>query len=187
MIAGFIGSIIILLIVVVSSKIINIPATFENARLAGGTTNPIFPFMLSFITFVATLVTQLIHTKLLAMIDGEKYTSNAEIYGQIGIFSIILYLCLTPIYIYLGMQNYDNIFIIFIAHVLLFGFGSSLILELLNNYRYILIGFYGNFIALCISSSIILLLFYSLSTGRAKLIVMLIIIPLALTLMTLVR
>lgn len=186
-ISGFLGSIIILLIVFSTSKFIDIAGTFQSANLAGGTTNPMFPFVLSIITFVATLITVLVWTKLLTMTDSEKYKSQGEIYGQIGFFAILLYLCFTPIYIYTGIQNYENILTVFIAHVLLFSFGSSLIIELLNNYRYVLIGLYWNFIALCAASSITLLLFYSMSTGQAKLIIMLIIIPLILTTMSLIK
>jgi len=146
-----------------------------------------FPFVLSLVTFVATLITSMVSTKLLTMTDGEKYKSQWEIYGQIWIFSIILYLCFTPIYIYTGLLNYENILVVFIAHVLLFTFGSALIVELLNNYRYVLIGLYGNFIALCAASSITLVLFYSMSTGQAKLIIMLVIIPLVLTIMSMIK
>ena len=187
MIAWLIGSSIILLIVLVSSSIINIPGTFAQASLAGGTTNPIFPFILSFITFVALLVTTFITAKFLNLTDPNKYSSNPEIYGQIGIFWILLYLCLTPIYIYTGLQSYDSIMIIFIVHVLLFAFWAWLLLELLNNYRYILIWLYGNFIALCFSSALSFLIFYSFSSSQAKLIALLGIVPLIYTLITAIR
>lgn len=186
-IAGFIGSVIILLIVFISSSFLNIPGTFESARLAGGTTNPMFPFILSFITAIAMIITTLLAAKLLTMTDGDKYQSRAEIYWQIGFFHIIIYLCFAPIYIYTGLQSYDTIMVIFIAHVLLSSFGCFLLLELMNSYRYVLIGLYGNFIALCISSSLMFLMFYSLSTGRAKLYILLLIIPLTITLMTFLR
>ncbi len=186
-IAGFIGSSIILLIVFASSSFLNIPGTFENARLAWGSTNPIFPFILSFITAISMTITSLLAAKLLCMTDGEKYQSRTEIYGQIGFFHIIMYLCFAPIYIYTWLQSYDTIMPIFIAHVLLSSFGCFLLLELMNSYRYVLIGLYGNFIALCISSSVMLLLFSSLSTGKAKLYILLVIIPLTLALMTFLR
>lgn len=187
MIAGFIGSIVVILIVFLSSSIINIPNTMAQASLAGWTTNPIFPFILSFITFISLLITTFISAKVLTMTDGEKYKSSSEIYGQIGIFWIILYICLTPIYIYTWLQSYDNIMIIFIIHVLLFAFWASLLLEVLNNYRYILLGLYGNFIALSISGSLSFLLFYSLSSSKAKLMILLVMIPLIYTLITLLR
>jgi len=147
-IAWFIWSIIILLIVVSISSVISVPETFKNARLAGGVTNPMFPFILSFITFIAVMVTSLISAKLLQMTDGEKYKARTEIYGQIGFLWILMYICLTPIYIYIWVQDYDYIMIVFIIHVLSFSFWSSLILELLNSYRYVLIWLYGNFLAL---------------------------------------
>jgi len=186
-IAWFIGSIIILLIIVSISSIISVPETFKNARLAGWVTNPMFPFILSFITFVAVIVTSLISAKLLQMTDGEKYKPRSEIYGQIGFLWILMYICLTPIYIYMWVQNYDYIMIVFIIHVLMFSFGSSLILELLNSYRYVLIWLYWNFLALFVSASITTLIFNSVWNGQAKLLILLLIIPIVFTLMTFIK
>jgi hypothetical protein len=48
----------------------------------------------------------------------------------------------------------------------------------MNNYRYVLIGFYGSFIGLFITGTITLLIFSQFSTGFAKLISLLILLPL---------
>ena len=177
LIAGFIGSIMILIIVFVISSMISIPETFEQSRL-GITTNPMFPFILSFITFVATMVTLIISAIFWHMIDPERYSGNRTSYGQLGFFGILTYICITPIYIYTGLINYDNIMIVFIIHCMVLTFWSSLLLEILNNYRYVLTWFYGSFIGLFFTSILVVSMFSSMDSGYARLISLLVILPL---------
>ena len=176
LIAGFIGSTIILLIVFMISSMIHIPSTFEESRL-GVTTNPMFPFILSFITFVATMVTLIVSAVFAHMIDPNRYSWNRISYGQLGFFGILTYMCITPIYIYTWLMDYDNIMIIFIIHCMVLTFGSSLLLEILNNYRYVLTWFYGSFIALFFTSILVVTMFSSMESWYAKLISLLVILP----------
>jgi len=73
------------------------------------------------------------------MINPERYKRNLIIFGQISLFGILTYVFFTPIYIYLGIKSYENILYIFIVHTLIVTFGTSIILEIMNNYRHILI------------------------------------------------
>jgi hypothetical protein len=50
--------------------------------------------------------------------------------------------------------------------------------ELLNKYRYILIGFYGSFIALFITTFLTVFIFNSVESGNAKLILLTVLFPL---------
>jgi len=177
MIAGFIGSIIILIIVFATSSIMSIPGQFEQSQLSGATSG-IFPFVLSFITFIATLITLILTSVLLHMTSPERYKKNTASYAQLWFFGILTYLLMTPVYIYTGLISYDNIMIIFMIHCVVLAFGSSLILELLNNYRYILTWFYGSFIGLFFTSIIIILLFSAFESWYAKLLSMLLMLPL---------
>ncbi len=178
MIAWFIWSILILIIVFATSSIVSIPGTFNQARLDGWSSNPMFPFILSFITFIATTVSLFLSAILLHMTDGERYKKNRVIYGQLAFFGVLTYLLITPIYIYTGLLNYDNIMIVFILHSIILTFWSSLLLEILNNYRYVLTGFYGSFIALFFTSIFVIMLFSSMESGYAKLLSLLIMLPL---------
>jgi len=187
LIAGFIGSIIILIIVFATSSIVSIPETFDNARLDGGSDNAMFPFILSFITFFTTMVSFFISTVILHMTDPTRYKKSTVAHWQIGLFGIITYLCITPIYIYIGLINYDFIMVIFIIHCLILALGNSLILEILNNYRYVLVWVYGSFIGLFFTSIFATVIFTSIESGRAKLLSMLIILPLVSMSMTLFK
>jgi len=184
LIAGFIWSIIILIIVFATSSLISIPNTFDAARLDGWSNNPMFPFVLSFITFFTTMISFFIGATILHMTDPTRYKNSTTAYGQIWIFGIITYLFFTPIYIYTGLINYDYIMIVFIIHCITLSLWNSLILELINNYRYILVWFYGSFIWVFFTSILTIIIFSSVEGGRAKLLSLLIILPLVNTSLT---
>ena len=137
-----------------------------------------FPFILSFITFVATTVTLMLSAALLHMTDPERYTWSRVGYAQLWFFGILTYICITPIYISMWMMSYDNIMIVFIIHCIILTFGSTLLLELLNNYRYILTGFYWCFIGLFFTSIFVVSIFTSMGSWYARLISLLIMLPL---------
>jgi hypothetical protein len=65
---------------------------------------------------------------------------------------------------------------VFLAHTLLVIFWTSLILELLNNYRHILIWLYWSFIWLFVSLTITTIIFTSLETGTARLVSLLLLL-----------
>jgi len=176
LIAWLIASVIILIIVFGSSSIISIPGTFEQARLGLGT-NGMFPFILSFITFIATTIMILLTYKLFQMIHSERYKRSLITYGQISFFWILTYIFFTPIYIFTGIQSYDNIMLVFILHATILSFGTSIIIEVLSNYRYILTWIYGSFVGVFITGIITMSIFSSFSSGYAKLISLLVLLP----------
>jgi hypothetical protein len=96
---------------------------------------------------------------------------------QIAFFWILTYIFITPLYIFTWLENYDNIMIVFILHCILLSFGTSIILEILNNYRYILTSIYWSFIWLFLTISISVFIFYSMQSWSAKLISLLVILP----------
>lgn len=177
LIAGIIGSIIILVVTFLVSHVISIPGTFEQAR-AGIQTSSIFPILLSVITLIWTTTTVILTYVITHLIEPERYKKNIVILWQIIFFSFLSYFLITPVYIYAWMQDYDNIMIVFLLHTIVVTFGTSIILEILNNYRYILTGVYGSFVGLFISIILTVWVFSSFSGGLAKLISLILLLPL---------
>ena len=66
---------------------------------------------------------------------------------------------------------------IFLVHTLIVIFWTSIILELLNNYRHILIWVYGSFVWLFISMIITVMIFTSFTSWSAKLISLVVLLP----------
>ena len=162
LIAWIIWSIVIVVITFFIWNIIDIPWTFEQAK-AWTKTSSIFPLFLSIITLIWTSISTFLTYYLLNMTSPEKYKRNVIILGQIAFFSILIYFFITPVYIYTGLQSYENIMLVFLAHILILAFWTSIILELLNNYRYVLMGVYWSFVWLFFSMIMTIFIFSSFS------------------------
>lgn len=177
-ISGIVGSVLLLFIVFAFSGLIDVPETFKTASMWMGWNSSLFPFVLSFITFLVSILVTIITYNFLAIIDGEKYKKSLIHFWQISFFAIIIYIIFAPIYVYVGIHNYNSILYVFILHILLLTFGEILILELLNNYRYILVGLYASFFGLGVSAILVVFIFSLFSDGYAKLLSLLLILPL---------
>ncbi len=175
-ISWVIWSVLLLFIIFVFSGIIDIPWNFKNPSM--GWNNPLFPFVLSFITFIVSVIVSIITYYFLAIIDSERYKKTIIHFSQISFFAIIIYIIFAPIYVYVWMNDYNNIMVVFILHILLLTFWEMLILELLNNYRYILLWFYASFFGLWISAILTILIFSFFSEWYAKLLSLLLLLPL---------
>lgn len=176
LLAWLVWSIIIIIISFVLSDSMNIVSTFEKAKVWIKTSS-IFPLVLSIITLFWTTVTSFLSYKIITLTSPENYKNNIVILWQIAFFQILTYIFLTPIYIYTWLISYDNIMLVYIFHVMVTIFGTSIILEILNNYRYILIWIYGSFIGLFASSVFTIIIFNSFSSWYAKLLSLVLLIP----------
>jgi len=177
LIAGFLWSLLILAITFFSSWALNITDTFSNARMIKWDTSSIFPLILSLITFFWTGITMFVTYFILNMVSPERYKKSLIILWQISFFWVLTYALITPIYIFLGIKSYDYIMYVFILHTLIVSFWTSIILEIMNNYRHILIWIYWSFIWLFFASSLSMLIFFSFSEWTAKLFSLVIILP----------
>lgn len=177
LISWVVGSIIMLGLIFLLSGFINISDWFSSARSWVWQKTSIFPMILSVITFLSTSITLFLTNYFLHLSNPERYKKNNIILGQIAFFTFFIYLFVAPIYIYSWMIDYDYIMIVFLIHTILVVFWVSLITEILNNYRYVLVSVYGSFLWLFASIIITWLIFWSLETGSAKLISLLFLLP----------
>lgn len=177
-ISWVIWSLLLMFIIFLVSWIVDIPWEFKEAKIWIWWNNPLFPFVLSFITFIATVAVSIITYYFLSLTEPTKYKRTIIHLSQVSFFSIITYIFLSPLYIYRWMQNYDNIMYIFIVHALLLTFWVTIILEVMNNYRYILLWIYASFVWLFITSILIFFIFFMFSSRYAKLLSLLLILPL---------
>lgn len=176
LIAWIIWWIIILIIAFLLWDTVNIPWTFANAEIWLETSS-IFPLILSIITLTATTITIYLTYRLLHITSEERYKKNVVIWWQIAFFAFITYLFITPVYIYAWIVDYSYMMYVFLAHTLIVVFGTSLMLEILNNYRHVLIWFYWSFVGLFVSMILTVLIFTLFSWWTAKLISLIILLP----------
>lgn len=177
-IAGISWSILLLIFVLVSSSFYDIPWEFSNQWTLSSTKNVFFPFFLSFITFVVTEIVLFATYIFLSYSAPERYERSGIAYTQIALVSTLIYLFITPVYLYAWMINYDNIMYVFVGHVLILFFSLMILLEILNNYRYVLVGLYSAVVSILLTGTIAIFIFWFFWGGTAKLISLLAIIPL---------
>lgn len=177
-ISWVIWSVLLLFIVFLVSWMIDIPGNFKEVKIWLWWGNPLFPFVLSFITFIVSVIVSIITYYFLTLTEPTKYKRTNIHLSQISFFSIITYIFISPLYIYAWMQNYDNIMYVFIIHSLLLSFWINILLEMMNNYRYLLLWLYASFVWLFITWILIFSIFSAFSWWYAKLLSLLLILPL---------
>jgi len=176
LIAWIVGSVLILIITFLLNNSVNIPATFDTAK-AGLETSAIFPLILSIITLIWTTLTIYLTYRILNVTSENIYKKNIIISWQIAFFAFIVYLFITPVYIYLWLISYEYIMYVFLLHTIIVIFWTNIIIEVLNNYRHILIWIYWSFVWLFLSLILTWLIFTSFSTWTAKLISLILLLP----------
>ena len=142
-VAGVVWSVFLLIIVFVFSPVLEVQQHFQNTLVPVQNQSSFFPMIMSFFSFIASLIVAVSTYVFFCMSDPEKYKRTILHFSNICLFCLILYICMAPVYIFGGGWNYESILIIFVIHILLLFFGISFLLELLNNYRYILVWFYN--------------------------------------------
>lgn len=176
LIAWLIWSIVIIIITFILWDTVDFAGNFQESSV-GIKTSAFFPLIFSIVTFFGTSIAIYLTYFISHKINTERYKRNIIIFGQIAFFSILTYLIITPVYIYAGMINYEYLMYIFLAHCFIITFGTSIILEVLNNYRHILIGLYWSFIGLFITIIVTFSIFSSFSSWIAKMIALLLLLP----------
>lgn len=179
LIAWLIWSIIIAVIIFFLSSVVDVIWEFSNLEKVWNTqTTTIFPLILSLITFFWTVITMFLTYFLLTVTNPERYKKSLVVIWQIAFFSVLIYSFATPVYIIVWLKSYEYIMYVFLFHTLILSFWVSILLEVLNNYRYILIWIYWSFIWLFISIILTSTIFFSFTSWYAKLISLIVILPL---------
>lgn len=174
-VSGIAGGVTIIVMLFVLWNFITIPQAMENYGFSSG--GVLFPIILSIVTLIWSSVSVFLGTKILAAISGQRYKNNRVTYTQLGVFMIFLYIIFTPVYIWVSITAYESLMLVFLIHVLVLMMAVSIILEAMNNYRYIIVWIYGSFLGLVISGLITLAIFTQLDTGLTKLIILILLLP----------
>lgn len=177
-IAWFLWSMLIILLTFLSSKLTKMPINITEVADNWVKISAMFPILLSLITFIWTSVSMFITYYMLNLTNPERYKRNRTILWQISFFWIFMYICITPIYFYVWMTSYSDIINVFLVHTIILIFWTSIILEILNNYRYVLLWIYWSFIWLFFSSLFTIIISFSFSNWwYARLLLLISLLP----------
>jgi len=182
--AGAVGSILLFVLILLFQS------TLNNSGASGGWfggSGGIFPIVFAFVALLSSLIVSQVTYYFLVLIDGEKYKSSTIHFGQLALFSVILFVFFLPVYVVMGNTSPDSMIQIFMIHMLVGSFGIALIGELLNNYRYILLELYACFVGMILAWILIESLYGVFADGLAKIYALLIILPLTNALVILIK
>lgn len=179
MVAWLIWSIIILIFTIFIGSYTNLfSVVTETSKFWWLRVEPIYPIMMSVITLIWTSITSIVTYLILWKANPSNYKKNNVIFNQIMLLQVLIYICISPIYIIFGGTSFDNIIICYIIHVLVVIFWVNIILDILNNYRYVMIWIYWTFLWTFLTTIVCLVVHFNYSFSNSKFITLVFLIPL---------
>ncbi len=134
------------------------------------------PILFALITFFVTICGNFLYLWWLSSIFPHIYTRSKTLSMHISVFSIVLYICISWVYVIVDIISleYSTILWIYVIHIIFNVFWLILITWILSMYRYSLLVFYSSMISLFISWLIPLFAFNQLGTSSNTLFVFMI-------------
>lgn len=155
--AGGIAGMLILLVIFLGASTI-----FEPVFVAGSeeNKNPLFIFVFMAMIFLTSLGANLIGSLLFTFVEHEKYTRRATAMYQIFFVNLVSFIIMAPIYLLLDARGMTDL-VGFLAgfHVLLTALASVMILEIIGNLKYALVGIYSVVFSMLASTGLVMLIY----------------------------
>ncbi|MBD3360746.1 hypothetical protein GF366_03015 [Candidatus Peregrinibacteria bacterium] len=145
---GIIGAVILLVIFFLASSLLT-PLTSADEYIS-----PIFIFILMMMIFIASTVGNLLSTFLLSLTESEKYKRISSTIYQVFIISLIIFILMVPVYFITATINIGIVAYAVALHIIISAQVSALILEIVSNYKYSLVGVYGVTFSVLLSAGI---------------------------------
>lgn len=149
-VGGTIGSLILILIFVLGSTFLT-PLT---ANYEGSAISPIFIFILIVMVFLSSTIGNIVSTFLLSLTERQKYKRTASAIYQIFLISLIIFLLMTPVYFITTSIDFTIVAYAVALHIIVSAQVSALILEIVSNYRYSILGVYSITFAILMSAGL---------------------------------
>jgi MFS family permease len=159
---GGIGSLILLVIAVLAATII---APLTDPTIAADGVSPVFVFVVSIMGFLASTIGNILSVLFLSLTEREKYTKTSTTIYHIFIISIVMFILMVPVYFIAASINVNLAVFAIALHVILSAMASSLIMEMVSNTKYSLIGLYGTIFSIVMSAAILFGMYSGTSTA----------------------
>lgn len=179
---GGIAGMLILLVFFLGASTILQSAWNPDVLAESAQKNPLFIFVFMAMIFATSLGANLVGCLFFSFVEHDKYSRTATVIYQVFFINLVAFVVMSPIYLLLDARGMMDM-IGFLAgfQVLLTALASVMILEILGNLRYALVGVYGVIFSLLLSTGISLTV-YELG-GRNPTIVLFAALPLMWTIL----
>lgn len=160
---GIVGMLILLVIFLGASTILNSgwnTVIVDGSLPEGGGKNPLFIFVFMAMIFITSMISNILAPLFFSFVQSEKYTRRTTSMYQIFFMNLAIFVLLAPLYFLLDSRGSVSM-VSFLAgfHVVLSALASMVILEIVGNIRYALVGFYGVIFATVMSTATVLTIF----------------------------
>lgn len=177
---GIIGMLVLLVIFLSASTILNSgwnTIIIDGITEDGSGKNPLFIFVFMAMIFLTSLAANILGPLFFSFVQQDKYVRRSTSMYQIFFMNLAIFVLLAPLYFLLDSRNVISM-ISFLAgfHVVLSALASMIILEIVGNIRYALVGAYGIVFATVMSSATVLTIFEF--TGHNPTIILFVTLPL---------
>lgn len=149
---GVAGGLILLLMFILASSV------FEPIASLGedlSYISPIFTFILLMMIFVSATIGNIAAVWLMGLVEQEKYKKIASTIYQIFIINLIIFLLLAPVYFVTGTADPTITAYVVALHIVISAQVSALVMEIISNYRYSLVGVYGVTLSILVSAGVL--------------------------------
>lgn len=140
----------------------------------GGTPSPLFVFVFLAMIFLGSLTANLLGSLFMGFGDREHYSNVASSLYQIFFANVAILFVVAPVYLIVaGLDlNLGMLASVAALQVVVSAFVSALILEIIANHRYALVGVYSTMLSVLVSAGVYFLV-YAMSSGNPLLLLLL--------------
>lgn len=170
--AGVTGTLILLGIFLLGASILQPALT---GTLGAEEIHPLFIFVFMAMVFLTSLGSNLVGPLLFSFVQHEKYSRVSSAIYQIFIVNLVMLAIMAPIYLLVFSLGLDLTAYLAGIHVMLSALSSVMILEIVGNVRYSLLGVYSTIFSLLFSTAMIFV-FYQF-TDRQLVILLFVTLP----------
>jgi hypothetical protein len=144
------GAVILILIFFLASSVLT-------GEVSETGTSPIFTFVLMMMVFLASTIGNILSIWLLSLTESDRYKRVSSAIYQTFILSIIVFLLMVPVY-FITASTIDLTAFAVGLHIVLSAQASALILEIVSDYKYSLVGLYGITFSILVSTGVLMFL-----------------------------
>lgn len=149
---GGAGSLIMVVIFLIASSIL---APISSGLETGEAISPVFIFIVMIMIFLSSTLSNLVSTWLIALTERDRYQRLSSAIYQVFIINLIIFILTAPVYFITANVSLTFMAYAVALHVIVSAHVSALILEIVANYRYALVGVYGVTFGILVSAGIL--------------------------------
>jgi len=137
-----------------------------------GTLHPLFVFVFMAMIFLGSATSNLLGPLFIALTERGRYVRVATTLTQVFASNLVILIVMGPVYMVVAGLNAEMLSSVAAIQVIVSAFVSALILEIMADYRYALLGVYSTAFAVLVSAGFYFF-FYSLSLGQPLILLLL--------------